>query len=136
MRTQSPERSRPGTLPADGSAAALSAWPWWPAADQFRPPRGYGPSSSSPYPGETRASGKAWQGRGGGRRCDLLEIVEDLYDRGSILITSQVPVDRRYDIIGNPTLDDAILDRVVQNAYHIELSGESLRKRRTVLLDA
>ena len=45
-------------------------------------------------------------------------------------------MDRRYDIIGNPTLDDAILDRVVQNAYHIELSGESLRKRRTVLLDA
>jgi len=70
------------------------------------------------------------------RRRDLLEIVEDRYDRGSILITSQVPVDRWYEIIGNPTLADAILDRVVHNAYRIDLSGESLRKRRTALLDA
>ena len=70
------------------------------------------------------------------RRRDLLEIVEDRYDRGSILITSQIPVDRWYEIIGNPTLPDAILDRVVHNAYRIDLSGESLRKRRTALLDA
>ena len=70
------------------------------------------------------------------RRRDLLEIVEDRYDRGSILITSQVPVDRWFEIIGNPTLADAILDRVVHNAYRIELAGESLRKRRASLLDA
>lgn len=69
------------------------------------------------------------------RRRDLLEIVEDRYDRGSILITSQVPVDRWFEIIGNPTLGDAILDRVVHNAYRIELSGESLRKRRAASLD-
>ena len=62
---------------------------------------------------------------------DLLEIVEDRYDQGSILITSQLPVDRWYEIIGNPTLADAILDRLVQNAYRIELTGESLRKRRS-----
>jgi hypothetical protein len=49
---------------------------------------------------------------------------------------SQVPVDRWYEIIGNPTLADAILDRVIPNAYRIDLSGESLRKRRTALLDA
>ena len=60
---------------------------------------------------------------------DLLEIVEDRYDAGSLLITSQLPVDRWYDIIGIPTLADAVLDRVVHNAYRIELSGESLRKR-------
>jgi DNA replication protein DnaC len=62
---------------------------------------------------------------------DLLEIVEDRYDKGSLVITSQLPVDRWHDLIGVPTLADAILDRVVHNAYRIELSGESLRKRRS-----
>ena len=57
---------------------------------------------------------------------DLLEIVEDRYDKGSIIITSQVPVDRWHD-----PLADAILDRVIHNAYRIELAGESLRKRRS-----
>ena len=61
---------------------------------------------------------------------DLLEIVEERYDKGSIVITSQVPVDRWHDLIGIPTLADAILDRVIHNAYRIELAGESLRKRR------
>jgi DNA replication protein DnaC len=65
------------------------------------------------------------------QRRDLLEIVEDRYDARSILITSQLPVDRWYEIIGNPTLADAILDRIVHNAYRIELSGDSMRKRRT-----
>jgi DNA replication protein DnaC len=65
------------------------------------------------------------------QRRDLLEIIEDRYDAGSILITSQLPVDRWYEIIGDPTLADAILDRLVHNAYRIELTGESLRKRRT-----
>jgi DNA replication protein DnaC len=61
---------------------------------------------------------------------DLLEIVEDRYDSGSILITSQAPINRWHDMIGIPTLADAILDRLVHNAYRIELSGESLRKQR------
>jgi DNA replication protein DnaC len=61
---------------------------------------------------------------------DLLEIVEDRYETGSTLITSQVPVDRWYDIIAFPTLADAVLDRVVHNAYRIELAGESLRKHK------
>ena len=62
------------------------------------------------------------------QRRDLLEIVEDRYDARSIMITSQVPVDRWYEIIGDPTLADAILDRIVHTAYRIELSGDSLRK--------
>src|SRR5271163_3788715 len=62
---------------------------------------------------------------------DLLEIVEDRYDKGSLIITSQVPVDRWHDLIGVPTLADAILDRVIHNAYRIELAGESLRKRHS-----
>jgi DNA replication protein DnaC len=61
---------------------------------------------------------------------DLLEIVEDRYDKGSIVITSQIPVDRWHDLIGVPTLADAVLDRVIHNAYRVELAGESLRKRR------
>jgi DNA replication protein DnaC len=65
------------------------------------------------------------------QRRDLLEIVEDRYDRGSLLITSQVPIERWHEsIIGDPTLADAILDRIVHNAYRIKLAGESLRKSR------
>ena len=61
---------------------------------------------------------------------DLLEIVEDRYSAGSLIITSQVPIDRWYEIVGNPTLADAILDRILHNAHRIELKGESLRKQR------
>jgi DNA replication protein DnaC len=64
------------------------------------------------------------------QRRDLLEIVEDRYQTGSLIITSQVPVERWYEIVGDPTLADAILDRLVHNAHRIELTGESLRKRR------
>jgi DNA replication protein DnaC len=60
---------------------------------------------------------------------DLLEIVEDRYNLHSLLITSQIPIPQWHDIIGNSTLADAILDRVVHNAYRIELSGETLRDR-------
>lgn len=64
------------------------------------------------------------------QRRDLLEIIEDRYERRSIIVTSQVPVDHWYEIIGNPTIADAILDRLVHNAYRIELTGESMRKQR------
>lgn len=64
------------------------------------------------------------------QRRDLLEIVEDRYDVGSILITSQLPLENWHEIIGDPTIADAILDRVVHNAYRTELNGESLRKTR------
>jgi DNA replication protein DnaC len=64
------------------------------------------------------------------QRRDLLEIVDDRYDTGSLLITSQLPVDRWHDVIGDPTFGDAILDRVLHNAHRINLKGDSLRRRR------
>ena len=64
------------------------------------------------------------------QRRDLLEIVDDRYDRGSLIITRQVPIERWYETVGDPTLADAILDRLVHSAYRIELKGESLRKQR------
>jgi DNA replication protein DnaC len=68
----------------------------------------------------------------GEQQRDLMEIVEDRYDSGSLLITSQVPVEKWYEMIGIPTLADAILDRVVHNAYRLSLTGESLRKTRAL----
>ena len=63
-------------------------------------------------------------------RHDLLEILEERYGRRSTIITSQFPVDHWHDLIGDPTYADAILDRIVHNAYRIDLSGPSLRKER------
>src|SRR6516165_11918974 len=62
------------------------------------------------------------------QRRDLMEIVEDRHGRGSILITSQLPVATWHEVIGEPTLGDAILDRIVHNAYRLELDGQSMRK--------
>jgi len=66
------------------------------------------------------------------QRRDVLEIVEDRYDVRSIIITSQLPVERWYEIIGDPTLADAILDRIIHSAYRITLAGDSLRKLKTI----
>jgi DNA replication protein DnaC len=66
------------------------------------------------------------------QRRDLLEIVDDRYEKGSLLITSQIPVSRWHELVGNPTLGDAILDRVVHRAHRLELKGPSLRKRHAV----
>ena len=62
-------------------------------------------------------------------RRDLLEIVEDRHDRRATIITSQLPVEHWHDALGDPTLADAILDRLVHHAYKITLHGESMRKR-------
>ena len=64
---------------------------------------------------------------------DLLEIFEDRHRLRSTLITSQLPVDHWHEIIDNPTLADAILDRLVHNAYRINLKGESMRKKKSNL---
>ena len=61
----------------------------------------------------------------------MLEIVPDRYGRGATRITSRIPVDRWQDLIGEPTLADAILDRIIHNAYRLQLKGDSLRKQRT-----
>ena len=64
-----------------------------------------------------------------GRR-DLLELLDDRYDRRATLVASQLPVETWHASLGDPTLADAILDRLVHNAYRLALHGESLRKRR------
>ncbi len=56
--------------------------------------------------------------------------MEDRYDRGSTLIAAQLPVKHWHETIGDPTLADAILDRLIHNAYTITLKGESMRKKR------
>ena len=63
---------------------------------------------------------------------DLLEIVDDRFDKKSTLITSQMPVEAWHAHLDDPTLADAVLDRLVHNAYQIELKGESMRKRKTL----
>ena len=62
------------------------------------------------------------------QRRDLMEIVEERYGRRSTIVTSQLPVETWHEVIGEPTFADAILDRLVHNAYRIALDGPSLRK--------
>lgn len=61
-------------------------------------------------------------------RLDILELLEDRYGLKSTLVVGQVPIEQWHEIIGDPTLADAILDRLVHNAHKIELKGDSLRK--------
>src|SRR5215469_16592551 len=65
-----------------------------------------------------------------GARRDLYEILEERYGRRSTILTSQVPVDKWHEVIGDPTYADAILDRLVHNAHRIDLAGDSLRRTR------
>ena len=69
------------------------------------------------------------------QRRDLMEIVEERYGRGSTMITSQLPIKAWHDVIGEPTFADAILDRIVHNAYRLELEGQSMRKSVTKMDD-
>lgn len=64
------------------------------------------------------------------QRHDLLEVLEDRYGSGSTVITSQLPAKKWHEWIADPTLADAILDRLVHNAHHLELKGASRRKTR------
>ncbi|WP_036546864.1 ATP-binding protein, partial [Nitrincola lacisaponensis] len=66
-------------------------------------------------------------------RRDLLEVLEDRHGRRSTLATSQLPIEEWHGVIGDATLADAILDRLVHNAYKINLRGESMRKRQAQL---
>lgn len=67
------------------------------------------------------------------QRRDLFEIIEDRYERRSTLIAAQLPIEHWHDIIGEPTLADAILDRLVHNAHKIALTGDSMRKKNSDL---
>lgn len=69
-------------------------------------------------------------------RRDLLEVLEDRHGRRSTIATSQLPIEEWHGVIGDATLADAILDRLVHNAYKINLRGESMRKRQTKLTSA
>lgn len=62
-------------------------------------------------------------------RAMLMEIIEDRHGKGSTIITSQVPVGQWHEVIGEKTIADAILDRLIHNAHRLELRGESLRKK-------
>ena len=59
---------------------------------------------------------------------DLLEIVDDRHGRGSTIVTSQLPVDHWHEVIVDPTIADAVLDRLVHTAHRLALDGETLRK--------
>jgi DNA replication protein DnaC len=63
-------------------------------------------------------------------RRDFLELCDDRYQRRSMILTSQLPLAHWHEQVGDPTLADSILDRLVHNAYRIELNGESMRKKR------
>ena len=65
-------------------------------------------------------------------RHDLLEILEDRNDISSTLITSQFPINKWHELIGDPTLADAILDRIIHSAYKIDLKGDTMRKKKSV----
>jgi DNA replication protein DnaC len=66
-------------------------------------------------------------------RINFLEIIEDRYGSGSTLVSSQLPIEHWHENIGEPTLADAILDRLCHNAYKINLKGDSMRKTDTKL---
>jgi DNA replication protein DnaC len=70
------------------------------------------------------------------QRRDLLDILDDRHGLRSTIVTSQLPVKQWHETIGDPTLADAILDRLVHNAYTINLKGESMRKKRASLTQA
>ena len=66
-------------------------------------------------------------------RHDVLELLEDRHGRGATSVTSQFPVEHWHETLGNPTLADAILDRLLHNAYKIPLRGDSMRKRHATV---
>ena len=66
------------------------------------------------------------------QRRDLFEIVEDRYECRATLITAQLPLEHWHEAIGDPTMADAILDRLVHNAHKVTLTGDSMRKKKSL----
>lgn len=71
----------------------------------------------------------------GDQRRDLMEVIDDRYQRSSTVLATQIPLDRWHEQIADPTYADSILDRLVHNAYRIELRGGSMRARRGLSTD-
>ena len=71
----------------------------------------------------------------GQSRAGLMEIIEDKHSKTSLIITSQLPVSKWHEVIGEKTIADAILYRIVHDAHRIELKGESMRKKRVPVTD-
>jgi DNA replication protein DnaC len=65
------------------------------------------------------------------QRRDLLEVIEQRYDSKATIVVSQIPLDHWHQIIGDPTIADAILDRLVHNSHKLFLKGDSMRKKKT-----
>lgn len=96
-----------------------------------------------PSPGWTAAIISSWPPSANARcwfstittedQRELLEIVEERYDRKATIVTSKLPIKALYNAMQDPTLADAILDRLEQNAYKLELKGESMRRKRSSL---
>ena len=72
------------------------------------------------------------EGFKGKQVSDLLDVIEDRYEQRSTIIVSQLPVSEWYGLMDNPTVADALLDRVIHNAHRLELTGESQRKKTLV----
>lgn len=68
-----------------------------------------------------------------GQRADLLEVIDDCYEERTVIITSQLPIEHWHDYIGDHTIADALLDRIIYQAQRFNLSGESLRKAIDVI---
>lgn len=68
-------------------------------------------------------------------RLILMELIEDRNGKGSVMVTSQIPVKGWYDLIGEKTIADAIMDRLVHQSQRIELAGESMRRKKRILSD-
>lgn len=66
-------------------------------------------------------------------RSILMEIIEDRHGKKSTLFTSQIPINQWHEVIGEQTIADAILDRIVHDSQRLELTGESMRKKRSIL---
>jgi DNA replication protein DnaC len=72
------------------------------------------------------------EGFKGKQVSDLLDVIEDRYERRSTIIVSQLPIAQWHELMDNPTVADALLDRLIHNAHRIELEGESQRKKNLV----
>ncbi len=79
-------------------------------------------------PREPAHTGQVWMDTN--TRLAMLQILEERYERKSVIIVSQLPINKWYDYIGDPTLADAIMDRLVSNANKIELKGDSMRQKK------